>query len=91
VVESAESASPKIALISARRINAMVGDLGFGKLPASERPEVEANGLKRRAFAERPIVHQALGIGTEPVDHAGNFATDWFFGFMKVVEDNAQE
>lgn len=91
VVESAESASPKIALIGARRINAIVGDLGFGKLPAAERPEVEANGTKRRAFADRPILHQALGIGAEPVDHAGNFATDWFFGFMKVVEDNAQE
>lgn len=91
VVESAESASPKIALIGAKRINALVGDLGFGRMPEARRPEVEANGVQRRAFAERPIVHQALGIGAERIDHAAGFATDWFFGFMKVVEDNAQE
>jgi hypothetical protein len=89
-VERPEQASAKVALIAATRLNRLVGDLGFQLVPpAGVPPEIEDEGGTRAAFARRPIVFDALSIGETPASFAHTYATDWFHGFYKVVEDNA--
>jgi hypothetical protein len=90
LVETAESSSPKAALVAGKHINRIVGDLGFGQLPPPQRPEIDAGGQSRRAFADRPVVNDARGIGAQAKDFAADYATDWFFGFLRVVEENVQ-
>ena len=90
LVETAESSSPKAALVAGKHINRIVGDLGFGQLPPPQRPEIDAGEQSRRAFADRPVVNDARGIGAQAKDFAADYATDWFFGFLRVVEENVQ-
>ncbi|MDB5649716.1 MAG: srfC, partial [Hyphomicrobiales bacterium] len=90
LVETAESSSPKAALVASKHINRIVGDLGFGQLPPPQRPEIDAGDYTRRAFADRPVVNDARGIGVSARDFAADYATDWFFGFLRVVEENVQ-
>lgn len=91
LVESAESSSPKAALVAGKLINSIVGDLGFGQLPPPLRPEIDAGDQTRRAFADRPVVNDARRIGVQSKDFAAEYATDWFFGFLRVVEENVQD
>ena len=90
LVETAESSSPKAALVAGKHINRIVGDLGFGQLPPPQRPEIDAGEHSRRAFADRPVVNDARGISAQAKDFAADYATDWFFGFLRVVEENVQ-
>lgn len=87
-VESAEASSPKVALIACARINRLVGDLGFGQLPPPERPKVDDGAASRPVFNDRPIANDARGIQAEPRNFAAQYATDWFFGYLRVIEDN---
>jgi hypothetical protein len=89
-VERPEQSSIKLALIAATRLNRLSGDLGFGLVPpAGERPAIEDEAGTRTAFAPRPVAYDARAIGREPATFAHTYATDWFHGFYRVVEDNA--
>jgi hypothetical protein len=85
-----QQAGVKAALIAATRINRLTGDLGFGGLTDAQRPAVEEGSSHRVAFADRPIVFNASGIGRQPKKFAETYATDWFHGFDRIVEDNAK-
>ncbi len=90
-VERAEQSSIKLALIAATRLNRLSGDLGFDLVPpAGERPAIEDEAGTRIAFAPRPVAYDARAITREPATFAHTYATDWFHGFYRVVEDNAK-
>jgi hypothetical protein len=89
-VERPEQANAKVALIATTRLNRLIGDLGFQLVPpAGEPPAIEDDRGVRAAFANRPTVFDARSIGETPAAFAHTYATDWFHGFYKVVEDNA--
>lgn len=85
-----QQASVKSALIATTHINRLTGDLGFGKLTDAQRPVVDDGVSKRIAFAGRSIAFDTSGIGREPKKFAETYATDWFNGFDRIVEDNAR-
>lgn len=90
-VERAEQSTAKLALIAATRLNRLSGDLGFGLVPSiGERPSIQEEAGDRVAFAPRPISFDAKSIGSSPTAFGHTYATDWFHGFYRVVEDNAK-
>lgn len=88
-VELAEQSSAKIALVAALRLNRLIGDLGFGRLPPPKRPKAPADDGEHPIFNERPVAYDASAIGTVPKPFAEMYISDWFHGFYQVVEDNA--
>ncbi len=90
-VERAEQSTIKLALIAATRLNRLAGSLGFHLVPpAGERPSIQDEAGDRLAFAQRPVGHDARSIAQAPATFAHTYATDWFHGFYRVVEDNAK-
>ncbi|MDO9428512.1 MAG: virulence factor SrfC family protein [Methylobacterium sp.] len=90
-VERAEQSTAKLALIAATRLNRLSGDLGFALVPpAGERPPIQDETGDRVAFAARPVAYDARTIGSAPAPFGHTYATDWFHGFYRVVEDNAK-
>jgi len=90
-VERAEQSTAKLALIAATRLNRLSGDLGFGLVPpAGERPSIQDEAGDRIAFEARPVTFDARSIGPTPAAFGHTYATDWFHGFYRVVEDNAK-
>ncbi|MDE3744444.1 virulence factor SrfC family protein [Methylobacterium radiotolerans] len=90
-VERSEQSTVKLALIAATRLNRLTGSLGFTLVPpAGERPAIQDEAGDRVAFAQRPVSYDARSIGQAPATFAHTYATDWFHGFYRVVEDNAK-
>jgi hypothetical protein len=90
-VERSEQSTVKLALIAATRFNRLTGSLGFTLVPpAGERPAIQDEAGDRVAFAQRPVSYDARSIGQAPATFAHTYATDWFHGFYRVVEDNAK-
>jgi hypothetical protein len=90
-VERSEQSTVKLALIAATRLNRLTGSLGFTLVPpAGERPAIQDEAGDRVAFAQRPVSYDARTIGQAPATFAHTYATDWFHGFYRVVEDNAK-
>ena len=90
-VERSEQASAKLALIATTHLNRLVGGLGFNLVPpAGERPSIQDEAGDRTAFAPRPVSYDARAITRQPVTFAHTYATDWFHGFYRVIEDNAK-
>ena len=90
-IERSEQSSAKLALIAATRLNRLAGGLGFNLVPpAGARPPISDEAGERVAFAPRPVSHDARAIAQVPVTFAHTYATDWFHGFYRVVEDNAK-
>ncbi|AWV14848.1 virulence factor SrfC [Methylobacterium sp. XJLW] len=90
-VERSEQSTVKLALIAATRLNRLTGSLGFTLVPpAGERPSIQDEAGDRVAFAQRPVSYDARSIGQAPATFAHTYATDWFHGFYRVVEDNAK-
>ncbi len=76
----------RIALVVCAEINRIVGDFGFGKAPADRRPDIDGES---KAFEPRPVTFDAKGLGTQAKPFASQYASAWFAGFYKIVEDNA--
>ncbi|GJE40771.1 virulence factor SrfC family protein [Methylobacterium persicinum] len=90
-IERAEQSTVKLALIAATRLNRLAGSLGFTLVPpAGERPPILDEAGDRLAFAPRAIAFDARSITQAPAPFAHTYATDWFHGFYRVVEDNAK-
>ena len=87
-LELAEQSSAKIALVAGLRLNRLVGDLGFGRLPPPARPRAPGEEGDHPVFADRQIAHDASAIGAVPTPFAQTFVSDWFHGFYQVIEDN---
>lgn len=88
-VELAEQSSAKIALVAGLKLNRLIGDLGFGRLPPPSRPRAPDESGEHPVFSERHVTFDASAIGPEPKPFAQTFVSDWFHGFYQVVEDNA--
>jgi len=90
-IERAEQSTVKLALIAAARLSRLAGTLGFTLFPpAGERPPILDEAGDRLAFAPRAIAFDARSITQAPAPFAHTYATDWFHGFYRVVEDNAK-
>ncbi|ACK82817.1 virulence factor SrfC family protein [Methylorubrum extorquens] len=76
----------RIALVACAEINRLVGDLGFGKAPADQRPDIDGES---KAFEPRSVTFDAKGLGAQAKPFASQYASAWFAGFYKIVEDNA--
>ncbi len=87
--EKLEQSSAKAAVVAAARINRLLGDLGFGRVPTDQRPQID-DGISRRAFDSRSVTFDATAIGPKPTNFAVTYTTDWYHGFYRVVEDNAK-
>ena len=85
-----EQVSAKVSLIAATQMNRLVGDLGFSRIPFDRRPQIEDASGSHAVFDGRAIVYDASGIGPVPKNFAETYATDWFHGFDRVVEENAK-
>jgi len=85
-----EQVSAKASVIAATQMNRLLGDLGFSRTPLDQRPQIDDGSSRRAVFDRRPVVFDAAGIGPVPKNFAEVYATDWFHGFDRVVEENAK-
>jgi hypothetical protein len=88
-IERSNPAKP--ALLAATLINRFVARLGFDQDPPERRPQVADGELSRPVFAPRPISHAAGELGPEPLPYTDTYITDWVFGFVQLVRDNATQ
>lgn len=79
----------RAAIIGYHEINGFVSTLGFADRAEDERPEVEIESGKRRAFAKRPAAWTSDVITETPVAPAEDFLLDWGYSFMALVDENA--
>ena len=86
-----EVAVNKPAVLAARLINGYVAKLGFDRVPAEQRPQVDfEDGTNRPIFLERPPADDLAGLLEVRPAMGNEFVTDWVFAFFRLVEDNTQ-
>lgn len=89
-IERSDEALAKAGLLAATLLNRYVSMLGLDAVPPEARPQVPDGAGTRPIFAPRPVAHNAGGLGKEPEPYTDRFVTDWVFGFVRLVEDNAK-
>jgi len=78
------------ALVASEAINRFVAKLGFGDLPAAQRPQAQdASGRERAIFTRPPIVGDRPSLPAERQPPGEQSAVDWMAAYLKLVEDNA--
>jgi hypothetical protein len=80
----------KTTVLVEHRLNQFVADLGYGLVPAAERPAVEWGELKVPVFEHRPTNWDVSGIGEEPRPFRQTYVADWLHATYQLFIDNAR-
>jgi hypothetical protein len=85
-----ENAAERAAAVAATRICDLIADLGYGALPAAERPQVppSPNQAKRRAFGPPALFEDLPALSTKPRPLALEYRVDWLSAFVQLGQDN---
>jgi hypothetical protein len=80
-----ESAS-KPVMVAEGIVNRYVHTLGYGEVPAEQRPR--AGRTDRPVFAPRPPVNGMPRLGPQPESYDKQFHVDWISAFSRLAEEN---
>lgn len=80
-----ESASRPV-MVAEGLVNGYVHTLGYGGIPAAERPR--AGRTDRPVFAPRPPANGMPRLGPQPEPYDKQFHVDWISAFARLVEEN---
>ena len=81
------AAARKPTLLAEQMINEFVHTIGFGELPAGQRPRAG----ERIVFAPRPAIHGLPPLSDRPSPYDRTFHVDWITAMARTMEDNVRD